>query len=109
MTRSLRLIVAAVLAAPAALAAQAPVMNVANAPRAAAPALDSAIARLEGFLARYPNSPLRPNALLELGELLVRRADEEFAATQRTAGAAPGDTTRPANPAQRAQANAAIR
>jgi TolA-binding protein len=108
MTRSLRLLVAAVLATPAALAAQAPVMNVANV-RAAAPALDSAIARLEGFLARYPNSPLRPNALLELGELQVRRADEEFAATQRTPGATPADTSRAANPAQRAQANAAIR
>ena len=55
---------------------------------------DSAIDQLEDFLERYPNSPLRPNALFQLGELLVRRADEEFAQAQRAAGgsAATGDT-----------------
>ena len=109
MTRFLRLLIAAALSAPATLAAQAPVMNVANTPRssAAAPALDSAIMRLEGFLARYPNSPLRPNALLELGELLVRRADEEFAASQRTTAGAPADTSRAVTPSPRAQPSAA--
>src|SRR5688500_5200151 len=49
----------------------------------ATPAADSAIQRLETFLQRYPESPLRPNALFQLGELLVRRAEEQFAATQR--------------------------
>src|SRR5690349_20021502 len=48
-----------------------------------APAADSAIDRLEDFLPSYQNSPLRPNALFRLGELLVRRADEEFAQQQR--------------------------
>src|SRR5829696_8159377 len=63
----------------------------------AAAVVDSAIDQLEDFLERYPNSPLRPNALFQLGELLVRRADEEFAQAQRAAGgtssaAASGDT-----------------
>src|SRR2546423_5437050 len=107
MTRLIRLLIAAALLAPAPLAAQARVVNVANGAVAAAPALDSAISRLEDFLNRYPNSPLRPNALLQLGELRVRKADEEFAATQRATGAAPTDTTRAAaNPAQRAAAGA---
>src|SRR5215469_928417 len=44
---------------------------------------DSAIAQLESLLQRYPDSPLRPGALYELGELLTRRADERFAASQR--------------------------
>jgi TolA-binding protein len=57
---------------------------------AANPARDSAIAQLESFLSRYPDSPLRANALFQLGELLVNRADEEFAASQRAAGT---DTT----------------
>ncbi|MDQ4080892.1 MAG: tetratricopeptide repeat protein [Gemmatimonadota bacterium] len=47
---------------------------------------DEAIGKLEAFLARYPDSELRPNALFQLGELLVRKADEEFADAQRAAG-----------------------
>ncbi len=47
------------------------------------PAPDSAIATLEQVIAHYPNSPARAGALYELGELLVRRADERFAAAQR--------------------------
>ncbi len=61
------------------------------APAAAAASPDAsretAIARLQGFLARYPDSRLRPSALFELGELLVRRADARFAEAQRAAGA----------------------
>src|ERR687889_790124 len=52
----------------------------ASARRAAPTAADSAITRLESFLQRYPDSALRPNALFELGELLVRRADERSSA-----------------------------
>ena len=58
---------------------------------------DSAIAQLESLLQRYPDSPLRPGALYELGELLTRRADERFAASQRadttSSGAAHPDYT----------------
>lgn len=50
---------------------------------------DEAITKLESFLNRYPASDLRPNALFQLSELLVRRADEEFAESQRAVG---GDT-----------------
>ena len=78
-------------------------------------AADTAIDQLEDFLREYPDSPLRPNALLQLGELLVRRADEQFAAQQRvgvsttdtaTAAAAttPGRSDQPA----RADYSAAI-
>src|SRR5438046_7594220 len=91
MTRITRLFIAATLALPAALQAQTPAMTVANTTRAtAAPpaALDSAISRLQDFLNRYPASPLRPNALLQLGELLVRQADTVFAQSQRSAGVA---------------------
>src|SRR5947199_7641608 len=90
MTRIIKLFLAATLALPAALQAQTPVMTVANTARAtAAPpaALDSAVLRLQDFLTRYPTSPLRPNALLQLGELLVRQADTVFAETQRSGGA----------------------
>jgi cellulose synthase operon protein C len=48
-----------------------------------APNADSAVAQLERVIQRYPNSPARAGALYELGELLVRRADERYAATQR--------------------------
>ncbi len=48
-----------------------------------APNADSAVAQLERAIQRYPNSPARAGALYELGELLVRRADERYAATQR--------------------------
>ncbi|HEY7232573.1 MAG TPA: tetratricopeptide repeat protein [Gemmatimonadaceae bacterium] len=91
MTRIIRLFIAATLAFPAPLAAQTPAVAVANATRASAappPTLDSAISRLQDFLARYPTSPLRPNALLQLGELLVRQADTVFAESQRVAGVA---------------------
>jgi TolA-binding protein len=58
---------------------------------------DSAIVQLESLLQRYPDSPLRPGALYELGELLTRRADERFAASQRadttSSGAAHPDYT----------------
>lgn len=57
------------------------------------PAADSAIDRLEDFLQEYPDSPLRPNALFQVGELLVRRADEQFAQQQRATAGAAGDTT----------------
>lgn len=42
-----------------------------------------AIDKLTSFIARYPNSTLRPNALFQLAELLVRRSDDAFAAAQR--------------------------
>ena len=112
MTRIIRLIIAATLALPAALQAQVPALAVASTPKApAAPpaALDSAIARLQDFLNRYPSSPLRPNALLQLGELLVRQADTAFAQSQRSAGvtSANADTARSAAPAARPAASAA--
>ncbi len=56
-----------------------------------APIADSAVAQLERVIQRYPNSPARAGALYELGELLVRRADERYAATQRVG--AGSDTT----------------
>ncbi len=40
--------------------------------------------RLERFLQQYPQSAVRPRALMQLGELLVRRADERFAESQRS-------------------------
>jgi TolA-binding protein len=49
-------------------------------------ARDEAIAKLEAFLSRYPSSELRPNALFQLSELLVRKADEDFAESQRAVG-----------------------
>ncbi|HSJ65103.1 MAG TPA: tetratricopeptide repeat protein [Gemmatimonadaceae bacterium] len=78
---------AAVLLATTA-AAQTPDARVAMASRTAPePARDTAIAKLRTFVSRYPESPLRPQALFQLGELLVRRADAEFDAAQRAAGA----------------------
>ena len=52
-------------------------------------ARDDAIEKLSSFLAKYPASLLRPGALFQLGELLVRRADETFATAQRAGGDAP--------------------
>src|SRR5690349_21653931 len=52
-------------------------------------ARDEAISKLNAFLAKYPNSALRPNALMEVGELLVRQADENFANAQRAGGNVP--------------------
>ncbi|HET9004086.1 MAG TPA: tetratricopeptide repeat protein [Gemmatimonadaceae bacterium] len=92
MMRALRILTAALVAAPVALSAQATPARWVSAVHAADDAaLDSAITKLESFLAEYPTSNVRPNALLQLGELLVRRADEQFAQSQR-AGAA-GDST----------------
>src|SRR5438094_8545128 len=90
MTRIPRLFIVATFLLPAVLSAQTPAVNVASVNRTtAAPptTLDSAISRLQDFLNRYPTSPLRPNALLQLGELLVRQADTVFAETQRSGGA----------------------
>ena len=58
------------------------------------PVGDTAISRLERFVTQYPQSTLRPRALLQLGELLVRRADERFAASQRS-GTSADTTSRP--------------
>lgn len=93
----------ATLAAPP-LEAQTPVTRVATSEGRAPAVLDTAITQLQAFLARYPNSPLRPTALLQLGELLVQRADEEFAASQRTS-ATPTDTMSRAASAAAAKPN----
>lgn len=69
-------------------AATAPALSVASAPNADSLRRD-AIAKLSGFLTQFPRSALRPNALYQLGELLVRQADESFAAAQRAGGNAP--------------------
>lgn len=45
-----------------------------------------AIDKLSAFITSYPQSPLRANALYQLGELLVRRADDAFATAQRGGG-----------------------
>ncbi|NUQ94176.1 MAG: tetratricopeptide repeat protein [Gemmatimonadaceae bacterium] len=90
--RALGILTAALIAAPTIASAQAtPVRWVTAARVADDAARDSAIAKLEGFLQEYPTSNLRPNALFQLGELLVRRADEEFAQSQR--GTTPAPTT----------------
>ncbi len=57
--------------------------------------LDAAIEKLSTFITRYPASPLRADALFELGELLVRRADENFAASQRASSGGTGAQDRP--------------
>src|SRR5687767_6365158 len=59
-----------------------------------APTGDTAITRLERFLTQYPQSALRPRAMFQLGELLVRRADDRFAQAQR-AGATADSASRP--------------
>src|SRR5688572_30519996 len=99
---SFRYLAGIALVAAAPLVAQTPPVQLtaASAP-SAVPARDSAISRLESFLTRYPNSPLRPEALLQLGELLVQEADERFAETQRAAARVAVDTTgRSDNPAR---------
>jgi TolA-binding protein len=78
-------------AAPAAAPAQ---LAGANPAPPAAP-LDNAIEKLTTFTTRYPASPLRPDALYELGELLIRRADENFAASQRASSGGSGALDRP--------------
>ena len=52
-----------------------------------APAGDTAITRLQNFLTQYPQSALRPRAMFQLAELLVRRADDQFAQAQRASNA----------------------
>ena len=90
MKRFIATLALLVIAVPAALAQQANARLVSMPPSAADTARDQAIAKLEAFLTKYPASELRPNALFQLGELLVRKADEDFAESQR---AAAGDTT----------------
>ena len=91
MNRILAALILALVAAPA--AAQTPVRLTSATPAADDPIRDRAIAELDAFLQKYPNSALRPNALFEIGELLVRRADERFNEAQRAAGAGGTDTT----------------
>ena len=92
MMRATRFLMAVLVAAPAVLSAQAtPVRWVTAARVADDAARDSAISKLEDFLEEYPASPLRPNALFQLGELLVLRADEQFAESQRAS--TPTDTS----------------
>jgi len=99
--RALRILTAAIIAAPIALSAQAtPARWVSDVRAADDAALDSAISKLESFLSEYPASNVRPNALLQLGELLVRRADEQFAQSQRASAAAPGDSSASAREGQ---------
>ena len=74
----------AIVALPAATHAQNTVASIAGTDDAAR---RSAMDKLSTFIARYPESPLRANALYQLGELLVRRADDAFAAAQRAGGA----------------------
>ena len=90
-----RLASAALLVA-APLAAQRPSMRVVSSEGgevAAVPVVDTAITHLQTFLSQYPTSALRPNALFELGELQVRKADANFAAEQRAT--TPTDTAHP--------------
>jgi len=92
--RALRILSAAIIASPVMLSAQAtPARWVADVRAADDAALDSAITKLEAFLSEYPTSNVRPNALLQLGELLVRRADEQFAQSQRATPAAGSDSS----------------
>ena len=84
MIRALRFFFAVLIVAPAIAAAQATPVRWVTAARVADDAVrDSAITKLQAFLRQYPSSPLRPNALFQLGELLVRKADEQFAESQR--------------------------
>ena len=87
------LVVAAPLLAQTTPAQTTPVQLTSGSAPSATPARDSAIRRLESFLSKYPNSTLRPEALLQLGELLVQEADERYAETQRAVARATVDTT----------------
>ncbi len=58
---------------------------------AAAPSREAAINDLTAVAARYPQGALRPRAVLQLAELLARRADAVYSAAQR----AGGNTERP--------------
>jgi len=96
MTRHLPCAAIALLAlslGPTAARAQAPAspspvtqLAAAARPAPASDARDDAIEKLTTFLTRYPQSTLRPGALFQLGELLVRRADDNFASAQRAGG-----------------------
>lgn len=68
------------------VAAASPAVPAASTPAADDSARRAAIDKLTAFVARYPNSTLRPVALYQLAELLVRQADESFAAAQRAGG-----------------------
>jgi len=92
MNRIFAVLVLSCAVAPA-TRAQTEVRMASNTPAADDPIRDRAIAELEAFLQKYPNTALRPNALFEVGELLVRRADERFNEAQRANSAAPADTT----------------
>ncbi|HEX6534569.1 MAG TPA: tetratricopeptide repeat protein [Gemmatimonadaceae bacterium] len=96
MSRALVWPLALALAAPAvraqATVAEAltrPAPSAATRPAGADSLGDVAIDKLSSFLARYPESRLRPNVLYQLAELLVRRADDAFAAAQRAGGDVP--------------------
>jgi TolA-binding protein len=78
-----------VTAAARAQAAPAPQLVASAHPAGSDDARDDAIEKLSSFLSRYPASTLRAGALFQLGELLVRRADENFAAAQRAGGDVP--------------------
>lgn len=86
MKRILGLLALVALAPALAPAQEGSTRLVAMANSPADTARDEAIAKLESFLTRYPASDLRPNALFQLSELLVRRADEDFAESQRAVG-----------------------
>src|SRR6185437_12072016 len=98
---SLALAVSAALAAGPARAQSPAPTTAASTPAPAATASPAAedsarrvaIDKLTAFVARYPASPLRPNALFQLGELLVRRSDDAFAAAQRSGSG--NDVTQP--------------
>ena len=92
--RLLLLALAAIAAtAPRATAQGAPPAQLAST-RAGAP-IDVAIEKLTTFVNTYPQSALRPEALYQLGELLIRRADEQFAAAQRDAAQSANAPDRP--------------
>jgi TolA-binding protein len=87
MKYGLFILTAAMAVSAPASHAQTPDARVAMVSRTAPePARDTAIAKLRTFVSKYPESPLRAQALFQLGELLVRRADAEFDVAQRAAG-----------------------
>ena len=87
MKYGLLILTAAMAVTAPASRAQTPDTRVAMVSRTAPePARDTAIAKLRTFVSKYPESPLRAQALFQLGELLVRRADAEFDVAQRAAG-----------------------
>ena len=87
-------LLAAVVAAASTAVAQTSAQLTASRSAAGAP-IDAAIDKLSSFVQNYPQSPLRPEALYQLGELLIRRADDQFAASQRAANGGSGALDRP--------------